>query len=495
VYIVGWFWLRLVGRVADGSTETHARLILLKDLERELAAEELVLIFNGGEKDPVNRVLGVLREGFGKNEFLSHTSYRPDVAYMKFGGEPSGAREVYSFSIMPIGVVTESGLESNRIIIQPRSPVYLLEDGDRPLEWVSKGSDVLWMDAYLEGHSGWRVPVDRTYIPYHVGVYGSTGSGKSWFTRYVLIPLYRRAGYGVLVLDWSGTDYAPYCENTVRIIDIALDEESILSYLEDKTLRFARNDNIRDAFDEFVERWSDRVNEARSRNPDRPEEVLYESLKNHVDQSIKQLDQRSRQAAQRAMRRVFRRIKSRDLIPIMGAATVEDILSKLREAEVVVIDMGGVLAEAKLGFFLALAKHLYGLMESGVNLDIALVIDEAPQYAPWEPEGIQAESTEMIKNLAALGRKRRLSLTLIAQGVKGEIGVNASVRRNLNTHFFGRIHPLDAGGEGGASEWLSPYGITADRLLLLKPGRFYFTGAMNPSPVPLLITYSPPSGV
>jgi DNA helicase HerA-like ATPase len=195
------------------------------------------------------------------------------------------------------------------------------------------------------------------------------------------------------------------------------------------------------------------------------------------------------------MRRVFRRIKPRDLIPIMGAATVEDVLSKLREAGVVVIDMGGVLAEAKLGFFLALAKHLYGLMESGVNLDIALVIDEAPQYAPWEPEGIQAESTEMIKNLAALGRKRRLSLTLIAQGVKGEIGVNAAVRRNLNTHFFGRIHPLDAGGEGGASEWLSPYGITADRLLLLKPGRFYFTGAMNPSPVPLLITYSPPSGV
>jgi DNA helicase HerA-like ATPase len=299
----------------------------------------------------------------------------------------------------------------------------------------------------------------------------------------------------VLVLDWSGTDYAPYCENTVRITDIALDEESILSYLEDKGLRFARNENIRDAFDEFVERWSDRVNEARSRSPDRPEEVLYESLKNHVDQSIAQLDQRSRPAAQRAMRRVFRRIEPRDLIPIMGAATVEDVLSKLREAGVVVIDMGGVLAEAKLGFFLALAKHLYGLMESGVNLDIALVIDEAPQYAPWEPEGIQAESTEMIKNLAALGRKRRLSLTLIAQGVKGEIGVSAAVRRNLNTHFFGRIHPLDAGGEGGASEWLSPYGITADRLLLLKPGRFYFTGAMNPSPVPLLITYSPPSGV
>jgi hypothetical protein len=95
----------------------------------------------------------------------------------------------------------------------------------------------------------------------------------------------------------------------------------------------------------------------------------------------------------------------------------------------------------------------------------------------------------MIKNLAALGRKRMLNLTLIAQGIKGEIGINAAVRRNLNTHFFGRIHPLDAGGEGGASEWLSPYDITPDQLLQLKPGRFYFSGAMNVSPVPLLITY------
>jgi hypothetical protein len=131
-------------------------------------------------------------------------------------------------------------------------------------------------------------------------------------------------------------------------------------------------------------------------------------------------------------------------------------------------------------------------MEAGNNLNIALVIDEAPQYAPWEPKGIQDETSEMIKNLAALGRKRMLNLTLIAQGIKGEIGINAAVRRNLNTHFFGRIHPLDAGGEGGASEWLSPYGISADQMLQLKPGRFYFSGAMNPSPVPLLITYKPP---
>ena len=89
--------MKFIGRIADGSTETSARVILLKDLEREITTENLVLIKNGGDEKPSNQILGVLRGGLGKNEFLSHTSYRPDVAYMKYGGEPSGAREVFSF--------------------------------------------------------------------------------------------------------------------------------------------------------------------------------------------------------------------------------------------------------------------------------------------------------------------------------------------------------------------------------------------------------------
>ena len=114
---------------------------------------------------------------------------------MRYGGEPSGAREVYSFSIKPLGVITDSGLEPNLAIIQPRSPVYLLEDEDNPLELIAKGKNVLWMDSYMEGHKSWRIPADKFYIPYHVGVYGSTGSGKSWFTRYILVPLYIKADW------------------------------------------------------------------------------------------------------------------------------------------------------------------------------------------------------------------------------------------------------------------------------------------------------------
>jgi len=485
--------MEYIGRIADGATETSARVILVKGKEKEVLSESLVIVHNGD--DPNFRILGVLREGLGKNEFLSYTSYRPEVAYTRHGGQPSGAREVYSFSVRPIGVITDSGIDSNKSIIQPRSPVYLLEERENPMEFLARGIDVLWVDMYMEGHPSWKVPVNRFFIPYHIGVYGSTGSGKSWFARFLLVPLYIKAGFKILILDWSGTDYAPfYAENpnseVVRITEIAIEEEALMSYFKNKTSKFLDNDHVEGAFDEFVEGWASKVRETRGERE--PEKLLYDKLKKHVENAIQRVESRWRGSAERAARRAFRKLKPEDLKPVIGSLTVEELLQKLREKDVVVVDMGGVLGEAKLGFYISLSKYLYELMEAGEDLNLAILIDEAPQYAPWDPKGIQAESSEMTKNLAALGRKRMLSLTLIAQGIRGEIGINAAVRRNLNTHFFGRIHPLDAAGEGGAQEWLSPFGISPNHLLQLRPGLFYFSGAMNPSPTPLLITYDVP---
>jgi len=491
---------RMIGRIADGATETSARLILLKDLEKEITAEELVLVYNGGEAKPTNLILGVIREGLGKNEFLSYTSYKPDVAYMRHGGEPSGSREVYSFTFKPIGMITDDGIEPNRTIIQPRSPVYMIDDSENPLEWLVKGREVTWLNAHLDRHPSWRVPVDIEFIPYHVGVYGSTGSGKSWLTRNVLIPAYVEAGYRCIVLDWSGTDYAPYyggrrgCE-VVGIEEIALDADTIIYYLQDKAKSLVKNDNVKDAFEEYVDAWPSKVEEKlRSSQGDKEAaaEQILEELKEYVNSRINNIGRADyRASAERVARRVFRHLKAEDILPLLGIKKIDELMRKAEENEVTILDMGGAIAEAKLSLFHSLSKIVYRKMERGQDVNIALIIDEAPQYAPWDPRGIQAETSTMIKNLAALGRKKKLNLTLISQGIRGEIGINAAVRRNLNTHFFGRIHPLDAAGEGGASDWLSPYGVRTDQLLLLKPGHFYFSGVMNPSPIPLLITFKP----
>ncbi|MEM3807946.1 MAG: DUF87 domain-containing protein, partial [Nitrososphaerota archaeon] len=443
--------MKIIGRIGDGSTETYARVILLKDIEREIKAEEIVLIKNGGEENPVNEIIGVLREGLGKNEFLSHSAYRPDVAYLKYGGQPSGAREVYSFRVMPIGVKGENGFEPNKLIIAPRSPVYLFEDDDNPLDLLTVSiKEPEYLEAFLEGHEKWRIPVLKEYIPYHVGIFGSTGSGKSWLARYVLVEFYKRCGYDVLILDWSGTDYVPYFEgNVISITDIALDEESIFAYLQDLTYRFGDNTNVRDAFDEFIEEWPKKIQESGGSH-----ERLYEMLKRRVELMVENIERKDwKDNARRACRRVFRKIKPEDLIPLMGTISIAELLKRLRRDHLLVIDMSGAMVESKLGFFLSLGAEIYREMDTGKNVNIAMIIDEAPQYAPWDAKGIQLQTSEMIKNLAALGRKRRFNLTLISQGIKGEIGINAAVRRNLNTYFIGRIHPLDASGEGGASEW------------------------------------------
>lgn len=74
----------------------------------------------------------------------------------------------------------------------------------------------------------------------------------------------------------------------------------------------------------------------------------------------------------------------------------------------------------------------------------------------------------------------------MSQGMAGEIGLNAAVRRNLNTQFIGRIHPLDF---EEAQRLAASYYISPENLLTLPEGHFYFLGRMNPSPTPLLISF------
>jgi len=479
--------LEKIGIVASDSSETRARLLLEEKQELRVRAEEIVVI-----ETPNGYVLGVLRSGSGVNEALKANAYRPSVAYAKRGGVPSGAREIYTFEIMVIGVITEKGVEQNRLIIPPRSNVYLFRKGSsNPLEYVARNRPVIWR-ACLDGHEDWKIPFDSSFLTYHIGVFGATGSGKSWLTRYVIIPVLLEAGFKVIVLDWSGEDYAPYFKDkAIPISRLKLDEEAIVRYIMEKAEYFgytgqSRDSNpIKEALEDYVSR---RWEEAYQKKP----EEIFIDMKNYLDNSVKQAQIREDQkrAALRRIEYGFKKLKPMDLDAVRGSISTEELVDALRSEErgVRVIDMSLVGNEEKLSFFNSLSRFLEEGMELGELLNIALIIDEGPQYAPWAPEGIQVESTEHIKNLCALGRKHRLCIVLISQGIAGDIGINAAVRRNLNTQFFGALHPLDM---QEADNWLKPYGIQREYLLSLKPGQFYFVGKANPSPIPLLISFTP----
>ncbi len=474
--------LKLIGVVGSTTFTTQAPLILVEGMEREVREEDLVVIknLNGG------LILAVCREGAGINDNLRVGSYSPGVAYVRATGRsPSSAKESYHFILSFIGLIEEDGMKTNDLLVAPGSPVYLFRGSEHnPLEYIRPKKCVV--GGHLIGERSWSVPFDSTFIPYHVGVFGATGSGKSFLARYLLIPLLKEAGYGVLVLDWAGVDYAPYLEKVIPVVEIECDPDSIISYIIEKTRNFGYKTEsatiIAPLENTIIHEWKDLLKH-------KDGEYVRNELKRRIKEKIqgdREYD-RLRDYEKLAISRVesgFEKISAEEMETLMGEKKVSEILPSSKE--VCVIDMHGVEASRKLSFFLTLAEHLLSEMSKGKDLNLALVIDEGPQYCPFEPKGLQYYTTEKIKNMCALGRKHQLCMVLISQGIAGEIGINAAVRRNLNTWFIGQIHPIDLEEAG---KRLSPYGIRPETLLYLDPGEFYFIGKMNPSPTPLLISF------
>ena len=471
--------LNLIGITGSTTSTTEAPLILIEGKEREVREEDIVVVENknGG------LILAVCRQGIGVNENLKVGGYSPGIAYVRSTGRsPSTAKEAYHFILSFIGRVEEDGLKTNDIIVAPGSSVYVFRGPENnPLDYMRPKECVL--SGFLARESSWTVPFDKKFIPYHIGVFGATGSGKSFLARNLLVPILKDSGYRILILDWAGVDYAPYfSDNVVPISNIKRDLDSIIAYLTEKTRRFGyreRTNVLTELLEEVItESWLKLLEECSNTVE------LKNKLKELIRQKVESSNIRYKGAALAKVERGFQRISPEDLKELTGKMDVKDLIPGPRGIRVV--DMHGVGDEEKLSFFLTLAEHIISRMHEREELNLALIIDEAPQYCPFEPRGLQYEVTDKIKDLCAMGRKHKLCIVLISQGMAGEIGINAAVRRNLNTQFIGQIHPLDLEEAG---KRLSPYGIRPEHLLYLEPGEFYFVGKMNPSPTPLLISF------
>ena len=214
--------LKTVGIISSGSSETEASIILNEGEEKKVKVEDLVLIENRAG----NKILGVCRKGSGVNDNISVGAYSPGVAYAKTGKKPSNAKEFYSFKINVIGEVEAwKGLKQNKLIIAPCSDAQVFE-GENPMDYFGAFEHTL---GYYKEHPDWKVPVNAKFIPYHIGIFSVTGGGKSFLARCEVIPLLREAGYDVLIFDWKGSDYVHDFNNVVKISQIALDDDVVIS--------------------------------------------------------------------------------------------------------------------------------------------------------------------------------------------------------------------------------------------------------------------------
>jgi len=477
--------LRKIGIVASGSSEMNAAVILAEGEERYVKAEDLVLIRNRNG----NEIMAVCRGGLGSNENLRTGSYSPGVAYARIGRHPSNAKEFYAFGLSVVGEVSNNILKENKMLIAPSSEVEIFEDTDNPMNILGSTSNTV---GYYKDHPSWRIPVDSQFICYHIGVFAATGAGKSLLTRYEIIPFLRSARYNVLIFDWKGSDYTPFFSNSFEIADLGLDDDVVVEYLCSSM----------DYFGYYASAMIER-------NPIRAalETVIYESdwrkfdelekLRRYLQTSVKSeiekenIDKTGKisywgRNYVRRFEKSLAKMSDEELKNVMGKMGPAEIVEAIKQHDVVVIDLSTGSKQQKLSIFLSIAKHLCRLMERKEWLNLAVIIDEGPQYCPFKPKGIETRTMEMISDLCALGRSYNLSVVLLSQGIAGEIGINAAIRRNLNTQFIGKINPLDF---DEAMKLLGQADIDPKYLILMPVGDFYVTGKMNPSPIPLLIHF------
>jgi hypothetical protein len=487
--------MRKVGIVASGSTVIDAVVILNEGEEKKVKAEDLVIIENRNG----NTIMAVCRTGIGSNENLRVAGFSPGIAYARLGQHPSTSKEYYAFTVDVLGDISTENLGQNKTVIAPSSDVVLFEQDDNPMSHLGNPNGSI---GYYKDHPKWIVPMIARFIPYHIGVFATTGAGKSLLTRYQIIPFLQSSSYDLIIVDWKGSDYTPYFKTKLILGDLALDDDSVVEYLCTAMDDFgyfsgayAERNPIKAALETVVYRGEWRKLDSPSQfrtllERDVEQEITTEDASEDGKGGMK-LSKYGRHNIDR-FKRYLAKVRDQDLKNVMGKVRPEQIVELAKKEHVVVIDISAGQKDEKLSVFLTIANHLRQMMQEKQKLKIALVIDEGPQYCPFMPRGRESKTTEAISELCAVGRSYELCVVLLSQGISGEIGINAAVRRNLNTQFIGKIHPLDM---EEAKRLLAQGKIEDKSLTMLPEGDFYFVGKMNPSPVPLLIHFDLPKGV
>jgi hypothetical protein len=379
--------------VAGGSSDIEADIILEKGQEANVRRDDIIIVKDSHGRMFLTKVSTVR----GEDETLRTTNYKPGISLVQRGLTPSRAKEFTVAHVVVLGQVGETSLLRNRHVLMPGSTAYVPVE-ENPMQMIRASEHTI---GYYADRPEWRVPAEPEFLTYHVGVFGSTGCGKSMLARFELIPFILHY-YPLMILDWKGTDYSPYY----------------------------------------------------------PGSIVFQSAQGPM-------------------------IQFRD-----RPRSEADIISLTRSQGVLVVDEGRVAdPDEKLTLFLRVGRYIRTLINQGVKLNLAILIDEGPQYAPWRATGLQKEVINVLTDLCAMGRSYNLAIILLSQGMAGEIGIDPSVRRNLNTQFIGKIHPLDM---EEAKKLLGPLGVDIQVMPQLDPGYFYFLGNMNPARIPLLIYFSIP---
>jgi len=531
--------LRLVGVVGSGSTTTYAPVIVWDRYEHLAKEEQLVIVDD--ERRGI-KYLGVLRGAKRHEPFLNafrRTSYvdNPDLAEM--GTLPHTS--VYAALIGVIGRGGEGGEGASLTEVQlppnPGSKVYVVESPDDLGVRLGEG-----LVVGTHKYSGVEVPLNPSWLPYHLAVVGATGTGKSRLVKALVDEILGRTGYRVIIFDHTGMDYVRYYPaRVVRasrvVLDVALITDLMLEktglnpttyepYLLISTLYYLFKALPKDVRDEV---FGAGEGEGRAGRPDAGKARMGGGLSQYglsapqgrddrvtLDDMMEGIDKLNYSALLEAVAKhrvvwdkagfksavsevaEFLRGRNVESVKIRLGVAVDvklgdaffkslsgrdllpsDIVDEVLRERLVVVDLSTEDTVVRRYVVAAVINELWRRIgESREPVDTVVVIDEAHNYACR----FCGEAGKAVGRIAREGRKWGLGVVLVTQRI---IDLDPEVRGNINTWFFSKLQtPSDFNELKG---YMNLAWITEQSLAILGRREFYVAGLMNPLKIPVLL--------
>ncbi|NOZ89411.1 MAG: ATP-binding protein [Crenarchaeota archaeon] len=501
-----------VGVVLSGASASLVPVMLRRDRELEVREEDLAVVVDPRLEGYL--ILGVFRwitrhEPFlrrythniyaEKPEALDHDMVMPfSNAYLEvYGGVCLEPREPHC---------ERGGLVANVYAPTPGSRVYRLRDAGWLSGFLTVGEP---LHVGVHKYTGWRVPLDAAWTPYHIGVFGATGTGKSRLVLKLVSELAAK-GFSAVVFDHSGVDYAPaaramgwrvvrsgelrispviFASTVARYLGVTGYQRDLVElvalchalrvygYREQSECQellgpaAARGAGVSGGLHRFTG-----SNSSSGGAGGGLEEFLAALSRAAARMNMRDATVRKLRIMARLQvpRHVFEGLPSRRLEP-------RSLVEEAASGGVVVIDMSDEQdIEVKRAIVASVAEAVWELVrERGEPVNVGLVVDEAQNYA-CEYCG---DSGRALETVAREGRKWGYWLLVASQRVARDI--RPGVRGNLGTVFFSRLQ--SSGDLQELSGYLDLGRLNEASLALLERREFYAAGLLNPLRRPLLL--------
>ncbi len=444
---------REVGIVVSGATVGSIPVQIYRAAERYALEEQLVAVVDG--ENPTEVLVGFLRRVTKLEPVVRERVRTPYVDKPEMVDQ--GILLPYTSAIVkPYVTLKDGAIREVQHVATPGSRVYLLD------------SEVLrsvFGDSYayvgVHKHSGWPLPLDVNYVSHHVGVFGSTGMGKSRLVRALVNELVAW-GYKVVIFDHTGVDYSPHYQTVVKSSEVKIPPNVLASVLARVSgLNWQTyGDYLEIATLTYSDRWS-------------------KKFVDHLKTTMRRLN-----ARETTMEKAMLYMKMVDEKFFEGlnerVVTPREILEM--NATPVVIDMSyDIDISVKQAIVATVIEAAWDKVKNEKTpMKIVFVVDEAQNYAPHQTWAL---SRDAIETTVREGRKWGLSMVLASQRIVGD--VDPSIRANLGTIFFSRLSaPTDV---REISAYLDLADVNESVLAQLQPREFFVSGLMNPFRKPVLL--------